>query len=110
MTQLVKPTLDFDAEKKLVTVKLDIDYRNEVAIDIDLLFDVIYNADKLVLNITDPSGVHKLAIDLSGTVVAKDDNELIIYGSNQSCLLVGRDGTVIATPYCKSPFQGGGSS
>ncbi len=110
MSQLVKPTLDFDTERKLIIVKLELDYRNEFEVDIDLLFNVLVGANRLILTTTDGNSAHKMIVDLSGCVIAKDDNQLIIYGANQSCLLISRDSTVIATPYCKSPFQGGGSS
>ncbi len=109
MSQLIKPVLGFDTERKTITVKLEVDYRVNFEIDIELLFDVLKDANRLILITIDNSGTRKLSLDLTGAVVAKDDINLIIYSSNQSCLLIGRDGTIIATPYCKSPFSPGES-
>jgi hypothetical protein len=109
MTEKVKPLIGFEANERKIIIKLEIDYNNAPIIDIDLLFDVLKGADRLILTINDSEMMSNMILDLSGALIFKNNDLILIHLTNQGCVLVRRDGKVVATPNCKSSFQSGES-
>ncbi len=107
MTQLIKPVVSYEESERKIIAKLDIDYSNEISVDIDLLFNVLANTDRLILTINDQEMVSNMILDLSGALIYKNNDLILIHLANKGCVLIRKDGKLVATPYCENQFRGG---